>query len=134
MSDIREARRVVAIAGRDLRTLRGMVADIDAFPDEAFGFFAQQAIEKALKAWLALAEGRYPLTHDLEDLFGRVQAGGRTVPERFLNLTDMVDFAVQYRYSAFEDEGGLDRELLCGLVADLVAHVEELVRQGGAQQ
>ena len=134
MSDIDEARRMIGIAGRDLRTLKGMAADVDAFPDEAFGFFAQQAVEKALKAWLALAEGRYPRTHDLGDLFGRLQAAGRAVPERFLDLTDVVDFAVQYRYSVFEDEAGLDRDALCGLVADFIAHVEGLVKQGGGQQ
>ncbi len=134
MSDSDEARRMIGIAGRDLRTLKGMAGDVDAFPDEAFGFFAQQAVEKALKAWLALVEGRYPRTHDLGDLFGRLQAAGRTVPERFLDLTDVVDFAVQYRYSVFEDEAGLDRDSLSGLVADFIAHVEGLVKQGCGEQ
>lgn len=51
MSD--EGQRLLQLAVRDLRVVRGMVADETTFPDEIFGFHAQQAVEKAVKAWLS---------------------------------------------------------------------------------
>lgn len=43
-----------AAGTKDLRALQGM-SDPDVFADEVFGFHAQQAAEKALKAWLAVS-------------------------------------------------------------------------------
>ena len=128
MSDPEEARRMLEIAKRDFRALGGMVSDPDTFCDEIFGFHAEQTVEKALKSWLAVVVGAYPRVHDLEDLFNGLKDAGAEVPDQFLAMVDFVDFAVQYRYSAFDDEAGLDREALHGLVAGLVAHVERLVR------
>ncbi|HUT34985.1 MAG TPA: HEPN domain-containing protein [Planctomycetota bacterium] len=127
MSDIDEARRMIGIANRDLRALRGMTEAPDAFSEEVFGFQAQQAVEKALKSWLALVVGNYPYIHDLEELFARVREAGRTVPAPFVNLIDLVDFAVQYRYQAFEDEAGMDRGATAAAVAEFLAYVENLV-------
>jgi len=56
-----EARQMLAAAYKDWRALAGM-ADPDVFADEVFGFHAQQAVEKALKAWLALLGVEYPRT------------------------------------------------------------------------
>ena len=47
--------------------------DSHVFADQVFGFHAQQAAEKLLKAWLALLGEVYPLTHDLEVLLDRLQ-------------------------------------------------------------
>lgn len=52
MSDREHAEEILEAARRDLRALRAMT-DVEAFPDEIFGFHAQQAVEKALKARLA---------------------------------------------------------------------------------
>jgi len=52
MSDLKEARTLFEAAERDLLALRGM-RDSTVFTDEIFGFHAQQAAEKLLKAWLA---------------------------------------------------------------------------------
>jgi HEPN domain-containing protein len=62
MAERDEAQRLLAAAQKDLRALRGMT-DADTFADEIFGFHAQQAVEKALKAWLALLGEEYPRTH-----------------------------------------------------------------------
>jgi hypothetical protein len=43
---------LLLMAGKDFDAMRGMVG-CPLFADEIFGFHAQQAIEKALKAWLA---------------------------------------------------------------------------------
>jgi HEPN domain-containing protein len=41
------------------------LVDNPAITDDAIGFHAQQAVEKALKAVLALVGVRFPRTHDL---------------------------------------------------------------------
>ncbi len=51
MENREEARRLLDVARKDLNALPGMM-DVETFADEIFGFHAQQATEKALKAWL----------------------------------------------------------------------------------
>lgn len=63
MASFEEACLLLAAANRDFRALRGMT-DSSVFADEIFGFHAQQAAEKALKAWLAVLDVEYPRTHD----------------------------------------------------------------------
>ena len=41
------------------------MTDTEAFPDEIFGFHAQQAVEKALKSWLASLGVLFPKTHGI---------------------------------------------------------------------
>ncbi len=49
MSDLLQARTLMAAAHRDLKALTGML-DADIFEDEIFGSRVQQAAEKTLKA------------------------------------------------------------------------------------
>jgi HEPN domain-containing protein len=51
-------------AESDLAAARALAADPDQH-DDAIGFHAQQAVEKAVKAVLALSEVETPRTHDL---------------------------------------------------------------------
>jgi HEPN domain-containing protein len=64
MVNYEEAYLLLTAASRDLRALQGMT-DPGVFADEIFGFHAQQAAEKALKAWLSALDVEYPRTHDL---------------------------------------------------------------------
>jgi len=51
------------------RPLRGLRFGLDsAYREEDWGFTAQQALEKLLKAWIVLADRRPPRVHDLADL------------------------------------------------------------------
>ena len=66
MSPAEDAALLLAIVRRHLRTLRfGLEED---YPEEDWGFTAQQAAEKLLKAWIVLANRRPPRLHDLIDL------------------------------------------------------------------
>ena len=125
MSDLDHARLMLNMAGKDLKALQGMM-DVNTFANEIIGFHAQQAVEKALKAWLSLVDVDYPRTHDLEELLALLESSGDTVPERFYALTDLTDFAVQFRYASFEDvDNQLNRaETICQ-VTELVEHVEK---------
>jgi HEPN domain-containing protein len=66
MSPAEDAALLLAIVRRHLRTLRiGLEA---AYPEEDWGFTAQQAAEKLLKAWIVLADRRPPRLRELKDL------------------------------------------------------------------
>jgi HEPN domain-containing protein len=129
MSGVEHAREMLVLAQRDLKALQGML-DADIFADEIFGFHAQQAVEKALKAWLTLVGVEYPRTHDLEELLELLEEHAEPILEAFYDLVDLTDFAVQFRYRIFEDaEGRLNRGAMIRQVNDLVVHVERLVRE-----
>ncbi len=66
MSPAEDARLLLAIVRRHLRGLR--VGLDPAFPEEDWGFTAQQAVEKLLKTWIVLADRQPPKVQDLADL------------------------------------------------------------------
>ncbi|MGO9122175.1 MAG: HEPN domain-containing protein [Desulfomonilaceae bacterium] len=72
MTDREEANRMLAVAEVDLKALQNML-DPEMFEDAVFGFHAQQAVEKSLKAWLSLRRIVYPKTHDLRVLMNLLQ-------------------------------------------------------------
>ena len=55
------------MASKDIKALHSLLSP-EAADDEIFGFNAQQAVEKSLKAWLTAAGGDYGFTHDLHVL------------------------------------------------------------------
>jgi HEPN domain-containing protein len=129
MSGVEHAREMLILAQRDFKALQGMLDD-ETFADEIFGFHAQQAVEKALKAWLTLVGVEYPRTHDLEELLELLEEHAEPILDAFYDLIDLTDFAVQFRYRIFEDaEGRLNRGAMIRQVNDLVVHVERLVRE-----
>ena len=81
-----EAHQLLAAACNDWRALGGM-GDTTIFTDTIFGFHAQQAVEKALKAWLALLGVEYPRTHDLSLLLGILRDSGQNVE----SLSDLIN-------------------------------------------
>lgn len=66
MSPAEDALLLLSIVRRHLRTLRFGLDG--AYPEEDWGFTAQQAVEKLLKAWIVLADRRLPRLHALADL------------------------------------------------------------------
>lgn len=127
MSDLEHAKMILAAARRDLLALSGM-PDQQQFADEIFGFHAQQAVEKALKSWLSLRGIEYPRTHDLEVLFDLLAENGERLPQNLQIPFDLTDFAVQFRYEAYDDMSGeLDRIQIARCVSELVDHVSGLL-------
>jgi HEPN domain-containing protein len=117
-----ESARMMELARRDLRAAHAMAADTVAFTDEIFGFHAQQAVEKACKAWMCGLGVVYPKTHDLDLLFHLLSESGVRVPMEYEALLDLVDFSVQYRYEAF-DELPIDRCNTLLLATRFIEHV-----------
>ncbi|MFN9989606.1 MAG: HEPN domain-containing protein [Cyanobacteriota bacterium] len=62
-----EAEGLLLLAAMDLETAEAS-SDPMVFREGAWGFWMQQSIEKALKAWLILHGQTPPLTHDLNRL------------------------------------------------------------------
>ena len=91
MVEFEEARQMLELARRDLATL-GNMTDEDQFEDYAFGLFAQQAVEKALKAWISALNLEYPLTHAIAKLLSILDDANENVDD-FLDLADLTAFA-----------------------------------------
>jgi HEPN domain-containing protein len=129
MKDLEQARRLLAVADRDYRALCGM-EDPAVFSDEIFGFHVQQAVEKALKAWLCALGGPFPRTHDLDELGALLEETGQELPEFLSPVLEFTDFAVAFRYDAFpEMEGDIDRRDCVSRVARLLQHVQRILTQ-----
>lgn len=130
MADFEHARAMLRMAHKDFNALTGML-DGSLFADEIFGFHIQQAVEKALKAWLCIRDTAYPPTHDLARLLVLLEKAGANV-ELFWPLVQFTIFAVQARY----EEGLADLDEPLERVAEienirtLLAVVEKLIEKG----
>jgi HEPN domain-containing protein len=121
------AHELLATAKSDLNALSNM-SDSHAFDDRIFGFHAQQAVEKALKAWLNCLQGTHPFTHDLSLLLHALEDLGQEV-EPYWDFLDLSGYAVQFRYETqAEGEEPLERNALVKDVGALIERVEIILR------
>ena len=124
MPDIDSARAFLAAARRDAQALANMQSEV-AFPPEIFGFHAQQALEKALKAWLCVRGAVPPQSHNLRHLLVLLESSGAEVDE-WWEVVGLTAFAVQFRYEAFDPlDAALDRAYWVDRVNTLLAGVDE---------
>ena len=123
MSPAEDALLLLAIVRRHLRRL-GLTLD-PAYPDEDWGFTAQQAVEKLLKAWIVLADRRPPRVHDLEDL---VALAGQQLDPLLLELQV---FAVEARYEEGPFPLPAPRQELLALVEAEQERCERIVAAQG---
>ena len=87
----------------------------------AWGFTAQQAVEKLLKAWIVLADRQPPRVHDLEDLFAL--AGQQLDPL----LLELQVFAGEARYEQGPFPLPAPRQELLALVEAELERCERMV-------
>ena len=121
------AHALLEMARKDARALAGMT-DRETFADEIFGFHAQQATEKALKAWCARRGIEYPLTHDLSELIAMLREDGCDV-DAFEDLLRFNAFAVLFRYEALEEEPPIfEREQVIRELDELLIHVAQRLK------
>ena len=93
-------------AASDLSAARTLAADADQ-QDDVVGFHAQQAVEKSLKAVLAVRGFEIPRTHDLELLTRLVARGPDELPDELGDAKRLSPWAVVTRYD--EIDATLDR-------------------------
>lgn len=111
MATLDHAHSLLRLARRDYDALVGMQASA-LFADAIFGYHAQQAVEKALKAWLTVRGRSYPFTHDLAGLLMRLQDAAADV-ERFWPLERFSVYGILARYEEGDPDG---TRVACDLV------------------
>lgn len=115
------------MAERDHRALCGM-EDPAVFSTEIFGFHVQQAVEKALKAWLCALGVTFPRTHDLDELGALLEEADQQIPDFVAGLLEFSDFAVAFRYEAFPDFAeDVNRRASSDAVTRLLEHVRRIL-------
>ena len=106
-------------AQSDLRALQHM-PDAFVFDERVFGFHAQQACEKTLKAWLLTFGRSPPFSHDLRELILLLADERVQVPEAEA-IVALTKYAVQWRYGDVPPYKLLDRAATVALCERLVA-------------
>lgn len=129
MNDLEHARELLEMARADLNALKGMTdSDSAFFSNEIFGFHAQQAAEKSMKARLASLGVEYPKRHDLMVFINLLSDAGEDVTG-LSELVDLNPFGVQYCYESLPDDDEIiDRMDLLGKIEGLFTRIENLLR------
>lgn len=99
------AETLLRLADADLYACR-VLAKADDMADGAVGFHAQQAVEKALKVVIILAEVELSRTHDLEVLTEQIESTGTQLPAELAGVDWLTPWAVALRY---DEPTALDR-------------------------
>ncbi len=121
-----EASALLTMAGKDIDLLRYIISS-NIVADEIFGFHAQQAVEKSLKAWIIGAGGTIDRTHDVRRLLLVLHDMELDV-DCYRELIFLNSFAVQFRYEAMEEEDvPLDRTDTLNKVENLHEYVKGLL-------
>lgn len=104
-------------ATSDLGACRVLMAAED-MRDDVVGFHAQQAVEKALKVALVLADVDFPRSHDLRELVDIATDNDIAVPDSIHDARWLTPWAAQLRYEMLEP---LDRDGAFSIASDAVA-------------
>lgn len=102
----------------DAKAMRRLAPDPE-IDDEAVGFHAQQAIEKWLKAVMALQGLEEARIHDLGRLLEILGEAGVDSPPGADWLDDLSIYAVPLRYADLLDAEPLDRDAVLALVDEI---------------
>jgi HEPN domain-containing protein len=100
--------RVLLGLARDDELAARALLPVEGVTDAILGFHAQQAVEKSLKAVLALRAVEFPYTHDLDGLLELCQKNVLDVPKALCNVDRLSPYGVQLRYGSISP-GDLDR-------------------------
>lgn len=103
------ARYLLQVAHPDLILLEALAAQ-PSLPARGAGYFAQQTLEKTLKAWLCARTGSFPFTHNLAKLLALLAHHGEDCAA-WASVARYTRYAVRDRYLMEEevlDDGPLD--------------------------
>ena len=97
--------------------------------DSVFGFHAQQAVEKLLKAVLAARAVAFRRTHQIRELMVVLDDAGIPIPPDLADLDELTPFAVEFRYDDVPvgEEPALDRPAIRDRVRRLRAWIESIL-------
>ena len=98
---LKKVRQWFRYAQDDLSVARMIANDSDA-PQRIAAYHAQQATEKALKAWLIYKEVDFPFTHDLSLLLSNCEKNGAHWSDGLSAIVRLGEYATTTRYPDFE--------------------------------
>jgi HEPN domain-containing protein len=110
-------------AASDLGACRVLMSEED-MRDDVVGFHAQQAVEKALKVALVIADIDFPRTHDIRELVDIAVDNSVAVPDSIHEARWLTPWAAQLRYEMLEP---LDRDAAFSIAADAVEWAKGLL-------
>jgi HEPN domain-containing protein len=122
----------VVLAGKaedDAKAMQLLVPNSE-ISDEIVGFHAQQAVEKWLKAVMALHGLKEARIHDLGRLVEILGEAGIALPPAADLLDDLSIYAVPLRYADLLDAEPLDREATVALVDEVGKWANSQVPRG----
>jgi HEPN domain-containing protein len=128
------ARELIAAADRDLVILAKGIPDPE-ISIEVLGFHCQQAVEKYLKAALAIHQVEFHKIHDIKTLTDLARSAGMEVPSSE-PLEALTPFAVEFRYQTLpQGESPVAREKMTELAQEVRkwANQQVLKAQAAAQ-
>jgi HEPN domain-containing protein len=96
------AEELLALAVDDAVAAEALL-DVGVVTDRIVGFHAQQAVEKALKAVLAIRGVEFPFTHSVGALAELSANAGTPLPPELSEVDRLTPFGVGLRYGALDD-------------------------------
>ena len=96
---------------------------IEEMPDGPFGFHAQQAVKKLIKALLSQLSIPFDYTHNISKLEQQLEEAGEKLPPVSVALVDLNKFAVIYRYDSIPSLEIPDRPAIIETVRLIREHV-----------
>jgi HEPN domain-containing protein len=97
LANIKLAKDWLGLANTDLIGAKALLEIGDQF-FALSAFHAQQAAEKALKAYLVFQSIRVPKSHDIGDLVALIELKDKSFAEFLKPCLELTDYAVAYRY------------------------------------
>ncbi len=97
MANLKLAKDWLGLANTDLIGAKALLERGDRF-FALSAFHAQQASEKALKAYLVFQSIRVPKSHDIGDLVALIELKDKNLSELLKPCLELTDYAVAYRY------------------------------------
>lgn len=120
------ARVLLARAIDDETLIRKVSRDTD-IADAIVGFHAQQAVEKLIKAVLAVRGVAFMKSHALSYLIGLIEENGIEAPEGLAEADVLSPWAVEFRYEG-EEPPALDRSAALTLVGQIRTWAENEIK------
>lgn len=95
--------------------------------NEIYGFHAQQAAEKLLKALLSEYGIPFPRTHNLRLLMDLLADAGHPLPSTLADLDLLTAYGTLFRYEDIPLETQLDRNAVLAMVRELRLLIEKKI-------
>lgn len=129
MTSAQQAYVLVTKADEDIHVLEALCSDSET-SEAVWGFHAQQAVEKLLKALLAYHGITFPFTHRLLELADLLADSNTAIDDRFEPLLDLTSFAVEFRYSLLPtgaNEQKLERRMILQLTREFREYATKVI-------